>query len=182
MSCITQGITKNCNRRISGGIRKLFLASFVDIDNYTQAADNSVSAVTMVDPATDFFYEFEFKEQTAFITESEDNTSGSNINTVTISVTIPSPTQQERNAINELKKCQCGISAIVLLNVKDGNGDREGLVIGIESPDYLKYATGEYNSGAARGDANEIVFTLTATLEELAPTWTGLEAGIPVQP
>ena len=182
MSCITQGITKSCDRKISGGLRKVFLAAFPSIDNYTEAADNSISAVTMVDPLTDFFYEFEFKENTASLTQEEDNTTGANINTVTLTMVFPSPTQAEINAINDLKNCQCGISAIVLENVKDDAGNREGWVVGQESPDYLKFATSSFTTGTARGDANEITVVLTATLEELAPRWTGLEAGIPVQP
>ena len=180
MSCLTAGISKKCKRKVSGGLSTIHIADFQTVDSWTAGVDNAISAVTMVDPLTDFFYKFQYKVDSASFTETFAKAEGSGINTVEIVMSITALSQADINVLNDLKDCGCGLSIIVMEKVKDELGVAEGKVFGELETEEV-FLTGVVNtSGAAVGDANEAVVTFTATMSDIAPKWTGGVAGIPV--
>lgn len=180
-SCLVTGINKDCSRVVSGGLKRVYLANFQAVEEFTADVDGSKTGVVMVDPINDFFHEFEFKNDTATITETLDNTAGA-INTQVLTLVFDAPTQATINSLNGLLGCRCGLTAIVLENVMDENCDVVGTVFGNEKTEELFVTEVVRETGAAKGDANQITVTLTATACQLACKWTAGEAGIPVQP
>jgi hypothetical protein len=180
MSCLTTGRNRTCGNGTTGGAKWLYLADREVIDitatEATQAVDGSFPSVTMIAPLTDFFYKFVGKRNTINVNESLTNDNGNSSNVTTITIVFGNSTQADKNIIDELKKCVCGLVAIWCDN--SGNTKITSLIDSEE----LLLATGVRDTGTAKADPNQTTLTFTAETACFADEYTGGEGSIPVAP
>lgn len=81
---ITGGLTVNCGKSCAGGVKRVWIANFDDIDAFTTDASGQITAITMV--PLKVFYEVELKRNSKNFTEqfnaSEDGCNNSLTQTI----------------------------------------------------------------------------------------------------
>lgn len=158
MSCISfnGGISKGCDNNM-GGLTKLYLTDFANIDTYAQAG-GTVSSITMA--PSSYFYEFEFNRNSATFTEDlvKSVEAGSALFEQTVTVTIPRRDVVKRNTLALLTQRDLAVI------IKDSNGLYwyPGAVEGM----YLSESTS--TSGTAKADGSNYVLTLKGFEQERA--------------
>jgi len=163
MACInfSGGITNDCSNNV-GGVTKLYLTDFNNIDSFTQTG-GTVSAIGMT--AASVFYEFEFNRNSASFQEDlvKSVEAGSAMFEQTVSVTIPKRDVNKRNTLALLTQRDLAVI------IKDSNGiywypgEIEGM--------YLSEETS--TSGTAKADGSNYVLTLKGFEVEMAPAVDG---------
>lgn len=168
--CLTVDITTASCPKGRAGINKIDIAPCEDVADITfDAADGSVTAITMVGLAV--FLTIEFEKNTAFFNQPKTRVkNGVNI-VQTISFIEPGTSIALRDAITDLNDCCCYIAI-----VHDNNGNRHlvGITYDKATDTYtvedLKTGEGSWNSGAdPTADAAEFTETLVANTGVYAP-------------
>lgn len=159
MACVSfsGGIANDCANNV-GGLTKLYLTDFDNVDSYTQAG-GTVSAIGLT--AGTYFYEFEFNRNSATFTEDlvKSVEAGSALFEQTVTVTIPRRDVAKRNTLALLTQRDLAVI------IKDSNGlywypgEVEGM--------YLSESTS--TSGTAKADGSNYVLTLKGFEIERAP-------------
>jgi len=150
MACVSfsGGIANDCENNM-GGVTKLYLTDFNNVDSYTEAG-GTVSVIGLT--AATFFYEFEFNRNSATFTEDlvKSVEAGSALFEQTITITIPRRDVAKRNTLALLTQRDLAVI------IKDSNGIYwyPGEVEGM----YLSEATS--TSGTAKADGSNYVLTL----------------------
>lgn len=169
MGCISIGRLKNCNTQAAAGLSRLWLADATEVDSFTTAGTaGAVDTITMV--GTSVFYEFEFLADTGQLLEEGDNTNGI-IVTQTINSVFKGKTQEDRNSVEEMYKCNCGLVAIV----EDANGQK--WFLGYIKNREVKLLSFSADTGTALGEQSQVALVLQAITTEPALLF---EATVPV--
>ena len=172
MACLTNGRTRSCTTKISGGSNFLYLADWQDLASVTVGAGGDVTGITMVGPAV--FYKYEFAPESAQFTEELTNENCATSVTQQYVMNWRGRNQNDRNQIMEFADCCCGMVAI--------HGENTGLawIWGTSETEEVFLLTASGASGLAKADANQEIITLQAIATEKARVFTPGEAGIPV--
>ena len=160
MSCITSGVTRNCNLKISGGSNLLYITDRADIASLTYDTDGSVNGTTMV--ATKVFYKFVFAPNTSSFTETTANENSATQVTQEYTFSLRGRSQEYRNAVEELTNCNCGMTII--------HGENTGLlwIWGYDETEEAFLTANVGTSGTAKTDPNQETITLTAIASKKA--------------
>ena len=164
MACITAGRSRSCTDKLTGGNITLYVADRNDVDTVTTDPTGEVTAVTMLAAAV--FYKLEFRRDTAQFTETANNENGLLIDQQFLAV-FAGRKQADRNVIQELLECQCGL--VVIHKENTGRSWFWGFEEGEEA--FATANTGD--SGTAKGDLNQESITLSATASTKAVEFTG---------
>lgn len=161
MSCVSfsGGIANDCSNNI-GGLTKLYLTDFANVQSYTQAG-GTVSAVTLAGATSSYgFYEFAFNRNSATFTEDlvKSVEAGSALFEQTVTVTIPRRDVAKRNTLSLLTQRDLAVI------VKDSNGLY--WYVGSSEGMYLSESTS--TSGTAKADGSNYVLTLKGFEQERA--------------
>ncbi len=153
MACVSfsGGISNDCSNNI-GGLTKLYLTDFANVQSYTQAG-GTVSAVTLAGATSSYgFYEFAFNRNSATFTEDlvKSVEAGSALFEQTITVTIPRRDVAKRNTLSLLTQRDLAVI------IKDSNGLY--WYVGAVEGMYLAESTS--TSGTAKADGSNYVLTL----------------------
>lgn len=104
---ITSGLTTSCAKSCAGGVKRIWIANFDDVDTITTDGQGQITAITMV--ATKVFYEVELKRNSKAFTEqfnvSEDGCNNSL--TQTLVGNGQCRDQDTRNFLIEVSKQSC---------------------------------------------------------------------------
>jgi len=153
-SALTGAITKSCDTN-TGGIRKMFIADYENIESITVAGTpEEITAITMGGVAK--FYEFEFNRNTSSfdenVTVSLEN--GTTFFDQSVNLMLARRESAKRDAIEKLTAGQKQLMIIVL--------DSNGLywLFGQAEGCYATEITG--GSGIAKADKNGYAIKLTA--------------------
>lgn len=159
MACVSfsGGIANDCENNM-GGVTKLYLADWDDVDTITESG-GTVSAIAMTGSAS--FYEFEFNRNSATFNEDlvKSVEAGSALFEQTVTVTIPRRDVNKRNTLALLTQRDLAVI------IKDSNGIHwlPGHIEGM----YLSEETS--TSGTAKADGSNYVLTLKGFEVEMAP-------------
>lgn len=160
--CITTGLAKDCTTKVTGGSSQLYLAPKADIVEPIQDPTGEVTAVTMV--ATKVFFKVEFAANESLFTEETDANGQ-----VTQQYTFVSESryQAQRNFIQELIDCRCGVSVIH----KENTGKSK--FWGFEDTEEAYLLSNSATSGTAKSDRNQETVVLQALATFKANDFTG---------
>ena len=177
-----------CDRNRRGGIKSIYLANTDTISSFSVPSTGCLHAyddVTMVTPASDFFYKWEFDRGTAGFTASATRENGSTLIEVTLEFYIPKVTCEVNANLMELVT-SCGITAIVETYADDcatPQANTYKFVLGwdqiFEETAYMEFTSGEQTTGVALQDANGTAITLTTQMGEYPREWDNTIANIP---
>lgn len=170
------GITRGhdvicCDRNRRGGIKKIWLIDTDKIASLTAGANHDYSAITMVDPANDVFYVWEFERGTAGFTSNATRENGSTLMEVGLEFYIPKIT----GVVNEdlmMLVTSCGITAIIETYADDCASPAETykFILGwdeiFEETAYMEFTSGEQGTGTGLQTANGTMITLTTSQGE----------------
>ena len=109
---LSAGFTKDCTQPRVGGVKEIHIAAVDDVTSFTGAAGD-YTAVTM--NALAVFFKFEFEQDVAEYRENGEGVKGAKQYTHEVEFVLPGLTTTQRNAIQELADCSCGLIAIVTL-------------------------------------------------------------------
>jgi len=165
------GITRGhnvicCDRNRRGGIKKIWLVDTDKIASLTAGSDHDYTAITMVTPATDVFYVWEFERGTAGFTSNATRENGSTLMEVSLEFYIPKIT----GVVNEdlmMLVTSCGITAIIETYADDCASPAETykFILGwdeiFEETAYMEFTSGEQGTGTGLQTANGTLITLT---------------------
>ena len=168
-NCLTTGITVDCSTSCcSGGVNRIYLAKLDDVDTVTRGTADEVTAITMTG-GTAVFYEIVPLEFTSNFNQSGTLENNNFSNDITLDFTIPCLDDTNRQRIQEILNCCCGMAVVVELI-----SGQTWCVIAKTNADLdlkfgkVKARSIEFTSGAALADANQIVVTLGAFSSKLA--------------
>lgn len=150
------GINMDCTPSI-GGIKKVFLARYSDIDKVTKAADDAttdgglITAITLKPNAK--WYEYQFRKNTGSLTSTL------NINDETGNVYVTSELSLVFGRMENVKRIEMTALAVgqVVAVVLDSNG--KYWYLGFDDYVSASAATGE--TGTAKDDRNAYTLTLS---------------------
>lgn len=179
MGALTQGLAAfNCATTCAGGVKRVWLANYDDIDLITFDADGSVTAITMV--ATAVFYELKFKVNTKQLNETYNVAEDGCGTTLTQTLTgiAPCYNQDTRTFLQEAaQQSCCGMVAIV-----EENSGFVGMIGYIEEQ-HVRLGPGtQTDTGANLTDQNQVTLELvcTCTVDGAKTLFQPGVAGIPV--
>lgn len=160
--CITTGLANPCDVKVTGGSSQLYLAPKADIVEPIQDPTGEVTAVTMV--ATKGFFKVEFAANESSFTEEVDANGQ-----VTQQYTFISESryQAQRNFIQELIDCRCGVTVIH----KENTGKR--WFWGYEDTEEAFLLSSSGASGTAKSDKNQETIIMQALATAKANEFTG---------
>jgi len=155
-----------CDRNRRGGIKCIWLANTDEIASLTAGTDHNYTAITMVDPANDVFYKWEFDRGTAGFTANATRENGSTLMEVSLEFYIPKITGIVNENLMQLVT-SCGITAIIETYADDCGSPAETFkfILGwdeiFEETAYMEFTSGEQGTGTGLQTANGTLITLT---------------------
>lgn len=143
------GIQLDCTNSM-GGIKRVYIANYGDVETVTVGADGEISAITMVDSVK--FKPYQFRKQTGSMTSTlnVDETTGLNYVSTELSLVF---TKQETAKRLEIAALSIGQLAVI---VEDCNGKFTYL----GKDDYVSASAGGAQTGTSKGDQNSYTLTL----------------------
>lgn len=178
-----------CDRNRRGGLKSIYLSNTDTISSFTldaTAGSHAYTDVTMVTPASDYFYKWEFDRGTAGFSASATRENGSTMIEVSLEFYIPKVTGDVNHDLMELVT-SCGITAIVETYADDCEDPAVTykFVLGwdeiFEETAYMEFTTGDQTTGVALQDANGTAITLTTQQGEYPREWNATIADIPTE-
>lgn len=176
--CLTQGNILDCDFfNQAGGENKLYLmpCSWLDLTGFTIAAGGDVSGITVdvvASGGVTGFYVFDLETDRNGLVEEVGGTKPNTFITQTVTAVIPKMTQGHRNVLEEWRNCRCGMVGVFVDN------NCVAWLLGMSyNVDCDKWVCNglRVEPGSLRqtgidptADANENIYTLTATVYELA--------------
>jgi len=162
MGCLTSGLTNPCTLKKTGGSKQLHLANKADIDTITQDPTGEVTGVTMLLGAV--FFKVQFAANQAGFTENVDANGQ-----VTQAYTFVSESryQTQRNFIQSLVDCGCGVTVIHAENTG------KSMFWGYEDTEEAFLLSAEGVTGTAKSDPNQETVILQALATTKANEFTG---------
>ena len=164
MACLTSGLPKVCDVVKSGGSSSLHLADRTEVVSLTIDGEGIVTAITMV--ATKLFFKFEFAANSAQFIEDGNNEGGLQV-TQTFNQIWESFDQAQRNKLEEMAKCNCGMVAIH----RENTG--KTFLWGFDETEEVYLLTFLRDSGTAKSDTNQVAPVLQALATSIAREFTG---------
>ena len=143
------GIQLDCTNSM-GGIKRVYIANYGDVESVTVGADGEISAISMVDNVK--FKPYQFRKQTGSMTSTlnVDETTGLNYVSTELSLVF---TKQETAKRLEIAALSIGQLAVI---VEDCNGKFTYL----GKDDYVSASAGGAQTGTSKGDQNSYTLTL----------------------
>lgn len=179
MGALTQGLAAfDCATTCAGGVKRVWLANYDDIDLITFDADGSVTAITML--ASAVFYELKFKVNTKQLNEAYNTAEDGCGTTLTQTLTgiAPCYNQDTRTFLQEAaQQSCCGMVAII-----EENSGFVGMIGYIEEQ-HVRLGPGtQTDTGANLTDQNQVTLELvcTCTVDGAKTLFQPGVAGIPV--
>lgn len=168
---LTAGRTTDCTTNCSGGVERLWLANWADIDTLTEDT-TGVTAITMV--ATKKFYEFEFAEETGQYTETVTVNNCAVLVEQNLVSVWRCRDMTDRNAIMDIAENCCGMMAIHL--------EATGVLWmwGIDTKSRVRLTTGAGDSGTSFDTENIETVTVGARSKRKAVEFTLGVGGVPI--
>lgn len=143
------GIQLDCTNSM-GGIKRVYIANYGDVESVTVGADGEITAIAMNGSAK--FKTYQFRKQTGSLTSTlnVDETTGLNYVSSELSLVF---TKQETSKRLEIAALSIGQLAVI---VEDCNG----LFQYLGKDDYVSASAGGSTSGTSKGDQNAYNLTL----------------------
>lgn len=163
MTCITSGLTNPCTLKKTGGSKQLHIANKADIDVVTQDPTGEVTGVTMLLAAV--FFKVEFAANQSLFAEPVD---ANGQVTQTYTFVSESRYQAQRNFIQDLIDCGCGLTVIHTENTG------KSWFWGHEDTEEAFLLSSEGTSGTAKSDTNQETVILQALATSKANEFTGV--------
>jgi hypothetical protein len=169
-----------CDRNRRGGLKTIWLANTDDITSFTAGATSTLdyTAVTMVNPAVQGFYKWEFDRGTAGFSADATRENGSTLIEVSLEFYIPKVTGLVNHDLMELVT-SCGITAVCESYADDcaAPAVTYKFVLGwdeiFEETAYMEFTSGAETTGMALQDANGTLVTITTQQGEYPREYTG---------
>lgn len=152
------GLYMDCSPSI-GGIKRVFLARYSDIDSVTKAADDASTGAGLISnitlkTAADGWFAYEFRKNTGSLTSTL------NVNADTGNVYVTSELALVFGKMENAKRIEMTALAIgqVVAVVEDANG--KFWYLGFD--DYVSASAGTGETGTSKDDRNAYTLTLSA--------------------
>jgi len=171
MGSLTADLIVACsdeNRR--GGIKSIYVADRTTVESFTAGAGHDYTAVTMVTPASDEFYELQFDFEGGGYVGEGSIENGSNLVDYTLTVNIP---KMEKVKAQRVQEMWAGCKCIAVVTTYNGNAFVIGYdeVLGTDAAGRVSITE---NIEAELGGLNGYTLTITGkhaeTLREYAGT------------
>jgi hypothetical protein len=155
---LTGGISKGCTGN-QGGVRKVWITDFCNITSFEESSGGEIGTINMT--GATLFYEFQFNKNSSTFQEevSGDQSSGSQINTQTVTLVLARREKSKRDTLQLLMGFK-ELSIIVL--------DSNGIYWLLGETNGMVMTTNTSVSGTAAADSNNYTITLIGEEPNLA--------------